>query len=127
MVNAAKHVQYWRTGAEEDVAAAGTLLEKGHLRHALFFAHLAVEKMLKAHVVKATGQVPPKIHDLLRLAELAGLSLSTARREFLADIQEHCLEGRYPEKWPPEPSRPEAETAMRETREALKWLSSLLK
>ncbi len=43
MVNVAKHIEYWKGGAEEDIAAAGSLLEKGHPRHALFFAHLAVE------------------------------------------------------------------------------------
>ncbi len=67
MVDVDKHIGYWKGGAEEDIAAAGSLLETGHPRHALFFAHLAVEKMLKAHVTKATGDIPPKIHDLLRL------------------------------------------------------------
>jgi HEPN domain-containing protein len=74
MVDVAKQIDYWRTGGDEDFAAAESLLEKGHLRHCLFFAHLAVEKMLKAHVTSQTKDVPPRIHNLIRLAKMAGLS-----------------------------------------------------
>ena len=127
MVNAAKHIEYWKGGAEEDIAAAGSLLEKGHLRHALFFAHLAVEKMLKAHVTKATGKDPPRIHDLLRLVERAGLSPDNEQSKFLAYLQGFCLEGRYPDRWPEPPSRGKTESVLNDTREMLKWLSRLLK
>ena len=54
-----KQVDYWRTSGEEDMAAAMSLLEEGHLRHALFFAHLAIEKEIKACVVRRTCSVPP--------------------------------------------------------------------
>ena len=125
-VDIQKHIDYWRSGAEEDMAAAGSLLEKGHPRHALFFAHLAVEKMVKALVVKATDGVPPKIHDLLRLAELAGLAPSDERREFLAYLQRYCLEGRYPDRRPAAPSGRDAEAVLHRAEEVLEWLSRLL-
>ncbi len=73
MVDVAKQIDYWRTGGDEDFAAAESLVEEGHLRHGLFFAHLAVEKILKAHVTRQTREVPPRIHNLVRLAEMAGL------------------------------------------------------
>jgi HEPN domain-containing protein len=41
----------------------------------LFFAHLALEKLLKAHVCRATRDLAPRVHALLRLAERAGLML----------------------------------------------------
>jgi AbiV family abortive infection protein len=53
-----KQIEYWRSGAEEDLAAARSLLEKKHFRHALFFAHLAIEKVLKAHVTHETKTIP---------------------------------------------------------------------
>jgi HEPN domain-containing protein len=127
MVNVAKHIEYWKGGAEEDIAAARSLSEKGHLRHALFFAHLAVEKMLKAHVTKATGKPPPRIHDLLRLAERAGLSPDKERSKFLAYLQDFCLEGRYPDSRPELPPQDKAESVLSNTREVLEWLSNLLK
>ncbi|MHC4503881.1 MAG: HEPN domain-containing protein [Planctomycetota bacterium] len=122
-----KQISYWLGGAEEDIAAADSLLEKKHPRHALFFAHLAVEKILKAHVVKVTDDVPPHIHDLLRLAEIAELSVPGERREFLAYLQRYCLEGRYPGSWPAAPSPEEGQSGVREAREVLKWLGNLLK
>lgn len=70
MVDVPKQVEYWRKSSDEDFAAAQSLLEKGHFRHCLFFAHLAIEKMLKAHVTWQTKDVPPRIHNLIRLAEL---------------------------------------------------------
>jgi HEPN domain-containing protein len=97
MVDVAKQIDYWRTGGDEDFAAAESLLEKGHLRHSLFFAHLAVEKILKAHVTSRTKDVPPRIHNLIRLTEIAGLKLDVDREQFLREFGAYQLEGRYPD------------------------------
>ena len=92
-----KQVDYWRSGSKEDVAAAEALMERGYLRHALFFAHLAIEKVLKAHVTRKTGDVPPRIHNLVRLAEMAGLALDSERVTILRDFAGYQLAGRYPD------------------------------
>ncbi len=92
-----KHIDYWRTSSDEDFAAAESLLEKGHLRHSLFFAHLAVEKMLKVHVTRETNDIPPRIHNLIRLAEMAGLSVAPEQANFLRSFDMYQLEGRYPD------------------------------
>ena len=92
-----KQVDYWRIGGQEDLAAAKSLLEKGHLRHGLFFAHLALEKLLKAHVTRQTKDVPPRIHNLARLSEIAKLSISSEQSSFLNEFGVYQLEGRYPD------------------------------
>jgi len=92
-----KQVEYWKRSAEEDFAAAESLLEKGHVRHCLFFAHLAIEKMLKAHVTRKTNDIPPRIHNLLRLAEIADLKLDPEQQQFLREFGVYQLEGRYPD------------------------------
>jgi len=97
MVNVAKQIEYWMRGSEEDFAAAQSLFEKGHLRHSLFFAHLAIEKMLKAHVTRQTKEIPPRIHNLLRLADMAALSLHPEHASFLRRFNLFQLEGRYPD------------------------------
>ncbi len=97
MVDVPKQIEYWRTSSDEDFAAAESLLEKGHLRHSLFFAHLAIEKMLKAHVTRQTKDIPPRIHNLIRLAEIAYLSLGPEQASFLRRFDMHQLEGRYPD------------------------------
>ena len=96
-----QHVEYWLTGSQDDIEAAAVLLEKRKIGQSLFFAHLAIEKVLKAHVSKVTETIPPRTHDLLRLARLAGLSVPESRSVFLARLQRYCLEGRYPDvRWP---------------------------
>jgi len=122
-----KQIDYWRQSGQKDFEVAGIIMEKGHFLHAMFFAELALEKMLKAHVVAATGEVPPKSHDLLRLAGLALIALSDEKRLFLARMQQYCLEGRYPENLDAMPSREEAEKAFKDCGETLSWLNSLFK
>jgi HEPN domain-containing protein len=97
MVDVPKQIEYWRTSSDEDFAAAQSLLEKGHLRHSLFFAHLAIEKMFKAHVMRQTKEIPSRIHNLIRLTELAKLKLDEERKEFLREFGAYQLEGRYPD------------------------------
>lgn len=40
--------KYWEEEAEEALKVANHLLEKGDYSYALFFGHLAIEKILKA-------------------------------------------------------------------------------
>ena len=54
MINIQKQVQRWRNGATEDWQVALELADLGRTRHSLFFAHLAIEKTLKAHVCQTT-------------------------------------------------------------------------
>jgi len=124
-VDVERQVEYWRSGSAEDFAAAESLADR-HPRHALFFAHLALEKLLKAHVTRASADVPPRVHDLLRLAELAGLALSAEQREFLARFQQHCLAGRYPDLQRAMQNPGEVAAELAEAREVLAWLQSRL-
>ena len=55
------------------------------------------EKILKAHVTRKTGDVPPRIHNLVRLAEMAGLPLDSERLTLLRDFAAYQLTGRYPD------------------------------
>jgi len=121
-----KQVEYWRKGAEEDLAVAEELLEKSRFRHALFFAHLAVEKMLKAHVTRATLQIPPRIHNLLKLADKSGLDLSAERIGFLRIFNLYQLHGRYPEEVATVISPKTARDDMAAAKEMLAWLKAKL-
>jgi len=87
---------YWKPGAEEEMAAARCLLEGGHWRQALFWAHLAIEKALKALVTSRTKDVPPRTHNLLRLAELAGLAVDQEHEAFLQAFNAFAFAARYP-------------------------------
>jgi HEPN domain-containing protein len=122
----ASQVEYWKKSSQEDLAAAESLLEKGHLRHSLFFAHLALEKILKAHVTKQTSDLPPRIHNLLRLAEVAQLNLGPEQEAFLREFDIYQLESRYPdlEQIPISPVYVKREVA--KAREMIEWLKAQL-
>jgi len=68
MVDIGKQILHWRGGADEDWAVAMELIGHDKIRHGLFIAHLALEKTLKAHVCRATGELAPRTHNLARLA-----------------------------------------------------------
>jgi len=121
-----KQVEYWRSSAEEDLEAARSLLKKRYLRHALFFAHLAMEKTLKAHVSRQTEQVPPKIHNLERLAQIAGLTLDPSRISFLRSFDVYQLEGRYPDAAPAPLDRRTAREDFLSAEEMVAWLKTQL-
>ena len=57
-----KQVTYWREGALATWGDALYLLRGKRIMLGLFAVHLALEKAVKAHVVKKTGKLPPKIH-----------------------------------------------------------------
>jgi len=123
MIDIKKQVAYWREGAAEDWAVASDLVNRGNIRHGLFFAHLALEKVLKAHVCVKTLNAPPRIHNLVRLAETAGLALAADQLDTLADMNEFAIEGRYPGTLPSPPAAEEARAYLARSEEVLKWLS----
>lgn len=118
-------IGHWRASGQEDWTVACDLIERGRLRHGLFFAHLALEKILKAHVCRNTGNLAPRIHNLVRLAELAGLAPSPDCLDILADMNSFNLEGRYPDCTMPLPSQEEAHLALARAKEAMEWLTTL--
>ncbi len=124
MIDVEKQIAYWRNGSAEDWDAARELVKSGRTRHGLFFAHLALEKMVKAHVCRVTGDLAPRVHNLVHLAELAGLSLSETQRTFLARFNQYQLEGRYPDTLTAPPTVGEAERELEEAEAMLQWFNS---
>jgi HEPN domain-containing protein len=126
MLDVDGQINYWRRGSEEDWEVAVKLVTDGKSRHGLFFAHLALEKAIKALVCRHTRDVPPRIHSLTRLAELAGLAPDDRQANVLADMNQFSLEGRYPEFFTPEPSPQEATEYLTRSQEVLTWLTQQL-
>jgi HEPN domain-containing protein len=88
---------YWMIEADEALDVTDHLFEKKDYSYALFFGHLAVEKMLKALYVENNKEHAPPIHNLLRLANLTGLSLDKEKSEKLIVISSFNIEARYPD------------------------------
>ena len=72
------------------------IFNAGRYDWALFVGHLALEKIIKAHWVKNNqNNTPPKIHDLVRLANESNLNLTDSEKEFLLEVNDFNLEVRY--------------------------------
>ena len=97
MIDINKQIIFWKDGAVEDLSAAINLIEKQHILQSLFFLHLSLEKMLKALVCRNINDIAPRLHNLVRLAQIADLTLLDEQLETLAQLNAFNIEGRYPD------------------------------
>jgi len=89
---------FWLEEATEALKVANHLFEKEDYSYALFFGHLAVEKLLKAIYAANRSEQAPYIHNLTRLAELAGIEATEDQKNSLIRITAYNLESRYPDE-----------------------------
>ena len=98
MLSKQKHIEYWTKTAEKDKEVIEYLLKGEKYVHALFFAHLYLEKLCKAlWVKKNTENIPPKIHNLLKLVKDINLTRTEQDQLFLLKLNQYQIEGRYPD------------------------------
>ena len=88
-------VKAWKDSAVEDMSTADDLLKLGKKHHALFFIHLALEKILKGLHQFLKHQPSPYIHDLYKLAVALGLEISEEERAELDEISTFNVAARY--------------------------------
>ena len=82
-----EHIEYWKISSEKDLPTIELLFDKGHFPQALFFGHLVLEKALKAHWVKDNeDNIPPKIHNLTKIASQTNLDLLIDDLKFLGKM-----------------------------------------
>jgi HEPN domain-containing protein len=119
----------WAQQARYDLETAQAMLASGRLLYVLFCCQQSVEKMLKGVVAKRTGEFPPRVHNLMRLAEIAGLSLDEHQTNLLRELSAHYIQSRYPEEMDAiaaQLSPPFAKRMLERTEEIIAWLSSML-
>ena len=121
-----KQTEYWITSAEDDLATAGLLIRNNKILFGLFLCHLCIEKAIKAHVVRCTFNVPPKIHNLSFLIEKTDLDLSESQLLLCDTLMFYQLEGRYPGFNPRIPSKIKSKEILMQTKDLLQWLKEKL-
>lgn len=94
-MNTKEKIRFWEEEARRSLAVAHDLLKFKRNLEALFFGHLALEKLLKAKVAKVTGKDPVYSHDLLVLAKQARLRLTQEEKDFLARVNVYNIRTRY--------------------------------
>lgn len=89
-------IEYWINSADRDWKAAQDLASSSNLIQALFFAHLVVEKLLKAQWVKDNhDDFPPRTHNLEFLLSQTSLSMLLEDIDELRIMSAWNIEGRY--------------------------------
>ena len=91
------YIEYWLDLADYDLSVAKTMLKNKHWLYVGFMCHQVIEKALKA-VISRDGSLPPKIHDLGRLALLSGLLeiMGEEQQDFIEVLNPLNIEARYP-------------------------------
>ncbi len=90
-------IKIWVDGSIDAMDTAQKLFESKKYHHALFFLHLAIEKILKALYISMKDEAPPYIHNLRQISEIAGLKFSEAEMDQLDQISEFNVSARYEE------------------------------
>ena len=124
-----KTIDYWLEEAEEALKVADHLFEKKDFSYSLFFGHLAVEKFIKAIYVQKRNEHAPQIHNLVRLAEQAGIVMSPEQKETLIIITAFNLESRYPDEkrsFRIKSTKQYTQVELTKIREVIKWLKSIM-
>jgi HEPN domain-containing protein len=129
MVDIEKQVSYWKEVAADDWRVANKLIAGSETLQAMFFAHLTMEKILKAHVCKRTQDYAPMIHNLLSLAQRASITLTPESKELLAELTTYNIRGRYPDMRGGHLEKPTlqyAKSVLEKTKEMYEWLKNQL-
>ena len=98
MMTKEDHIKYWVDSAQKDWEAVESLFVSKNYLHALFFAHLLLEKLAKAHWVKNNQEnIPPRVHNVVWLLEQSNIDMGVNTMEFLEHFNDFQLSGRYPD------------------------------
>lgn len=90
-------VRAWLEYAEADRVSAHNAMKAADYRDVAFHCQQAVEKLLKAVIVRQTGQRPPYEHNLWRLWQCtSSVACPSEVQETLAALNPHYFLSRYP-------------------------------
>ena len=95
MMDREESIRFWLEASDADAAAMRHLHANGDNTWALFIGHIVIEKLLKAYFTKHREGTPPLIHDLSRIANLAGLELDPEWLDILDTVTTFNIRARY--------------------------------
>jgi len=94
-------VDYWIKLADYDIETARAMLKSERFLYVGFMCHQAIEKATKAIISRdcKEGEIPPKIHDLSKLAVMARVFdlMTEQQQNFMDELNPLNIESRYPE------------------------------
>jgi HEPN domain-containing protein len=98
MMTKEDHINHWVNTAQYDWTGAESAFDTKNYLHCLFWAHLVLEKLAKAHWVKNHQEnIPPKVHTVVWLLEQSNINLGEDFMKFLELFNRFQLSARYPD------------------------------
>ncbi len=90
-----KIYNHWITTSDKDYNTMIHLYEVRDYHWSLFIGHIVIERLLKAKIVKETGEHAPFTHDLRRLSKLSKIEFQNTQINWLDTITTFNLNARY--------------------------------
>jgi len=88
-------IKFWLESSDKDFQAMDHLYVSGDYMWSLFIGHLVIEKLLKAYYIRTKDENYPMVHNLLRIAEKAGLDLNEEQQIFFSTVTGFNINARY--------------------------------
>ena len=117
--------QEWFNQADYDMKTADAMLSTGRYIYTVFMCHLCIEKALKGLYTQKLDKIPPKVHNLIYLVKIIGLSLPANLKEFIIELNSVSIPTRYPDELKillKEYNKRRTTGIFKKTKEVLKWL-----
>jgi len=122
--------KHWLELSDYDMKTAEFMFSSKRYPYCLFMCHLAIEKILKAVLVKKIKEHAPYTHNLVDLAKKIEINFSEKQKHLLSDLVEFNIEARYPEwkkNFYKKTNKKYTENYLKETKIFQKWLKKYLK
>ena len=90
-------MEHWIESSDDDYDVMLSLYVSKKFTWCLFLGHLVIEKLIRAIYAKNNPQHPhaPKIHNLVKLADLCNLTPSQDQQNMLSRFTQFNMEARY--------------------------------
>jgi HEPN domain-containing protein len=118
----------WAERAQYDLDTADAMFNAGRYLYVLFCCQQAVEKAIKAVIVRRSDECPPRIHQLVRLAEVGRVAIDEKQVGFLRELSSYYIPTRYPEEVADialDVKEEKARQVLSQSREFVRWLNSM--
>ena len=120
-----KDTKNWIALTDYDIETARHMLATERYLYVIFLCHLALEKILKAHVAEVIQDAPIKTHDLIYLVKKCELEIPEKYLDFIGKINTASIPTRYPDDLQrslKEYPKSVAKDYLNQTTEIVEWL-----
>ncbi len=122
-------IEGWIEKSDYDLDTARAMMATGRYLYVLFCCQQTLEKALKALVAKKTHEFPPRLHSLMRLAELLDLEMTEDQSLLFRDLSVYYIQTRYSEtmrQLSEKITKSVAQEFLDKTEEAHRWICSMI-